>query len=87
MAEPTKRKSRSQQNMAAYGELALVQEDRERDQSNGDDPEDDVLGALFLVCHAGSTTYLGIRFKCCYKFLAKNNSYGFDAVLVAPVRL
>jgi hypothetical protein len=85
----TKEKGKLQQpeNMAAYGELALVQEDRECDQSNGDDPENDVLGTLFLVCHSGSTTYLAIRFKCCCEFWAKKDIYGFDAVLVVAVRL
>ena len=67
--------------------LALVQEDRECDQSNGDDPENDVLSTLFLVCHAGSTPYLAIWFKCCCEFWAKKDIYGFDAVLVVAVRL
>jgi hypothetical protein len=66
--------------------LSLVEENRQRDQSDSDDPENDVFcAALVFVCHSGSTPYLKTSFKSRLKYLSQC-SQGFDAVCVVPTR-
>jgi len=48
----------------------LVPEDREGDQGDGNDPEDDVFGAIlfFFLRHKRSTAYMKSSFKCRFEF-------------------
>lgn len=84
------REQRTAWNSRIFTKLSglLVPINRQGNQEHGNDPEDDIFRAIlfFFFSHRGSTAYLKLWFKCCFDFSTVKR-YGFEAVLVAPVRL
>lgn len=69
--------------------LTLVQEDSQRNQSNGDDPENNILAALlfFFVSHSRQYTTPEIAVQVACEFPRNSRVYGFDSAGTVPDRL
>jgi hypothetical protein len=78
----------------ALEQLSLVPKDRQCDQSDRNNPQNDVFAAALFLGHGGSTTHPKSGFKCLLKSLSRGGEsgpgrirpgYGFVATRWQPV--